>query len=69
MDQGRGVPPLPPGQVGQQQPQQPQQAGIPQVQPQLIQLAHMAMNWSYFKLEFSGKPEEDTEAYKLRTID
>ena len=26
-------------------------------------------NWSYFKQEFSGKPEEDAEAYLLRTND
>ena len=26
------------------------------------------MNWSYFKPEFSGKPEEDPEAHKLRMI-
>ena len=25
------------------------------------------LNWSYFKPEFSGKPEEDVEAYLLRT--
>ena len=29
----------------------------------------MAINWSYFKPEFSGKPEEDREAYMLRVID
>ena len=27
------------------------------------------LNWSYFKPEFSGKPEEDVEAYLLRTND
>ena len=25
------------------------------------------MNWSHFKLEYSGKPEEDEEAHVLRT--
>ena len=25
------------------------------------------LNWSYFKPEFTGKPEEDTEAHLLRT--
>ena len=25
------------------------------------------LNWSYFKPEFSGKPEEDVEAHLLRT--
>ena len=27
------------------------------------------LHWSYFKPEFSGKPEEDTEAHLLRTND
>ena len=27
------------------------------------------LNWSYFRLEFSGKPEEDAEAHLLRTND
>ena len=27
------------------------------------------LNWSYFKLEFSGKPEEDAEAHLLRIND
>ena len=27
------------------------------------------LNWSYFKSEFSGKPEEDAETYVLRTND
>ena len=27
------------------------------------------LNWSYFKPEFSGKPEEDVEAHLLRTND
>ena len=27
------------------------------------------LNWSYFKPEFSGKPEEDVEAHLLRKID
>ena len=27
------------------------------------------LNWSYFKPEFSGKPEEDAEAHLLRTND
>ena len=29
----------------------------------------MAMNWPYFTLEFSGKPEGDSEAHILRTTD
>ena len=27
------------------------------------------LNWSQFRQEFSGKPEEDAEAYLLRTND
>ena len=27
------------------------------------------LNWSYFKPEFAGKPEEDLEAHLLRTND
>ena len=33
--------------------------------PQGQQLVHL--NWSYFKPEFSGKPDEDTETYLLCT--
>ena len=29
----------------------------------------MAMNWLYFKPEFSGMPEEDPEAHIFRIID
>ena len=42
-------------------PVQQLQIQIQQGQPQL--------NWSYFKPEFSGKPEEDAEAHILRTND
>ena len=31
------------------------------------QIIHI--NWSYFKPEFSGKPEEDAEAHLIRTSD
>ena len=27
------------------------------------------LNWSYFRPEFAGKPEEDAEAHLLRTND
>ena len=30
---------------------------------------HTTLNWSHFKPEFSGKPEEDAEAHLLRTND
>ena len=52
-----------------QQPQQPVQPPIPPDQPVLEQqIQHiMQLNWSHFKPQFVGKPEEDTEAHLLRT--
>ena len=39
----------------------------PQVLQQPAQVQHMPqLNWSHFKAEFSGKPEEDAEAHLLR---
>ena len=38
---------------------------VPQVPPAQVP----QLNWSYFKPEFSGKPEEDAEAHLLRTND
>ena len=32
-------------------------------------MANNQLNWSHFKPDFSGKPEEDAEAYLLRTND
>ena len=37
---------------------------VPQ-QPQPGQQVLMHMNWSHFKPEFSGKPEEDVEVHLL----
>ena len=38
---------------------------VPQVQP-----VHLApLNWSHFKPEFAGKPEDDAEAHFLHTND
>ena len=37
--------------------------------PQVIQQQQLPMNWSHFKPEFSGKPDEDVEAHLLRTND
>ena len=34
-------------------------------QPQPCHQVQMHMNWSHFKPEFSGKPEEDVEAHLL----
>ena len=36
---------------------------------QVIQQQQLHMNWSHFKPEFSGKPDEDVEAHLLRTND
>ena len=32
-------------------------------------MANNQLNWSHFRPEISGKPEEDTEAHLLRTND
>ena len=61
-DQEEGVPtPNPPLAPQQQQPQQQQQD---QVRQQEVHL-----NWSNFKPEFSGKPDEDAEAHLLNSND
>ena len=39
----------------------------PQPLPQPGQQVPMHMNWSHFKPEYSGKPEEDVVANLLRT--
>ena len=51
----------------QQQQQQQQQQPIPPPQP--IQQVNLHMNWSLFKPEYSGKPDEEVEAHLLRTND
>ena len=49
-------------------PPQPTPQPTPQpVPPQPGQ--QVPMNWSHFKPEYSGKPEEDVEAHLLRTND
>ena len=50
-------PPPPPPPADPAVPQAPQQPGQ--------QVVHL--NWSHFKPEFSGKPDEDTEAHLLCT--
>ena len=55
-DQAHSVP-APPPPADPASPQAPQQPGE--------QLVHL--NWSYFKPEFSGKPDEDAEANLLHT--
>ena len=43
---------------------------LPPVPPALIpNPVQPQLNWSYFKPEYSGKPEEDVEAHLLRTND
>ena len=49
-----------------QLPAQPDQLVLP-TQPG--QQAHAVVNWSHFRPEFSGKPEEDAGAHLLRTND
>ena len=49
--------------------QPPQQPPPQPVQLQQAHQTHMHMNWSHFKPEYLGKPEEDVEAHLLRTND
>ena len=66
------VPNMPPEQEEPDQPDQFDQPNQPSSPPQNLptQMAHQhQLNWSYFKPEFSGKPEEDAEAHLLRTDD
>ena len=59
-----GVPaPNPPPAPAPQAPQAPQAPHIPQGQ----QFVHL--NWSNFKPEFSGKPDEDAEVHLLHSDD
>ena len=51
---------LPALQVQQQQPIPP---------PPPTQQVNLHMNWSHFKPEYSGRPEEDVEAHLFRTND
>ena len=67
------TPPVP-AQAGQQAQQQQQQqvhlsppAYAPAAQQPGQQVVHL--NWSYFKPEFSGNPDEDAEAHLLHTND
>ena len=66
-EQAQGVPASPPppsqAQAGQQAPQQ-QEHHNPPIQ-QGLQLVHL--NWSHYKPEFSGKPDEDAESHLLHT--
>ena len=61
--------PVAPAFQAPQAPQAPQvhQPPTQQIQPQVQHMPQL--NWSHFKPEFSGKPEEDAEAHLLRTND
>ena len=50
--------------------QAPDVPAPPALQQPVQQAQHVLyLNWSHFKPEFSGKPEEDAEAHLLRTND
>ena len=49
-------------------PQAPQVSHAPKT-PQKPRQKLIHLNWSYFKPEFSGKPDEDAEAHLLCTND
>ena len=49
------------------QPHPPPASPVPPQASQGQQLVYL--NWSYFKPEFSGKPDEDAEAHLLCTND
>ena len=65
-DRDEGVPA--PNQWQQQQ-QNQQQQQQQQQQVQDPQQQHLYLNWSNFKPEFSGKPDEDAEAHLLCSND
>ena len=48
---------------------QNQQQNHQQIQDPARQQQHLHIKWSYFKPEFSGKPEEDAEAHLLCSND
>ena len=52
-------------------PEEPDQPNNPNPLPENlpVPMANNHLNWSHCKLDFSGKPEEDTEAHLLRTND
>ena len=60
--------PPPPAPNPMQHPNPPTHVSHPMV-PQVPPAQVPQLNWSYFKPEFSGKPEVDAEAHLLRTND
>ena len=51
-----------------EEPQNPGNPNLIPTQPPIL-MANNQLNWSHFRPEFSGKPEEDVEAHLLRTED
>ena len=51
-----------------EQPWEPGNPNLLPVQPPIL-MANNQLNWSHFRPEFSGKPEEDAEAHLLRMED
>ena len=51
-----------------EEPQDPGNFNPVPVQPP-VPMANNQLNWSHFRPEFSGKPEEDVEAHLLKTED
>ena len=51
-----------------EEPQNPGNPNLIPTQPPIL-MANNQLNWSHFRPEFSGKPEEDAEAHLLRTED
>ena len=54
-----------------EEPEDPEQPNNPNPLPENppIPMANQHLNWSHFKPDFSGKPEEDAEVHLLRTND
>ena len=66
------LPVEPPAAPPVQPPAPPTQPAVPPVQPAapLVQPVPMPqLNWSHFKHEFTGKPDDDMEAHLFRTND
>ena len=51
-----------------EEPPNPGNLNLIPAQPPIL-MANNQLNWSHFRPEFSGKPEEDAEAHLLRTED
>ena len=62
--------PIQPLDVPAEGPGEPKEPNNPNPLPELpIPMANNQLNWSHFKPDFSGKPEEDMEVHLLRTND